>query len=114
VLPGAALLRQRGKTRAHLACLNTGLRRIPLERRRSRHPDSLLVVQLEAICLGARSGLKDHDRWLARRHLLVRKLQGRRTTSRLPALIDLVFERPCLDQARLYFEQAEAPTKGAS
>jgi predicted transcriptional regulator len=28
------------------------------------------------------------------RHLLARKLQGRRTTSKLPALIDLVFERP--------------------
>jgi hypothetical protein len=34
------------------------------------------------------------DRWLARRHLLERKLQGRRTTSKLPALIDLAFDRP--------------------
>jgi hypothetical protein len=93
-LLGAASLRQRDKTRTHLACLNTGLRQIPLEQRRPRHPDSALVVQLEAIRLGAQRGLKDHDRWLARRHLLERKLQGRRTTSKLPALIDLVFAHP--------------------
>jgi hypothetical protein len=45
---GAALLRQRDKTRAHLVCMNSGLRQIPLERRRSRHPDSALIVQLES------------------------------------------------------------------
>jgi hypothetical protein len=93
-LLGAAMLRQLDKTRAHLACLNTGLRQIPLEQRRSRQPDSALVAQLEAIRLGAQSGLKDHDRWLARRYLLERKLKGRRTTSKLPALIDLVFDHP--------------------
>jgi hypothetical protein len=34
-----------------------------------------------------------YDRWLARRHLLERKLQGWCTTSELPALIDPVFDR---------------------
>jgi hypothetical protein len=76
------LLRQRDKTRAHLACLNTGLRQIPLEQRRSRQPDNALVAQLETIRLGAQSGLKDHDRWLAQGYPLERKLQGRRRTSK--------------------------------
>jgi len=34
--------------------------------------------------------MKDHDRWLLARQLLERKLAGRRSTSHLAALIDLV------------------------
>ena len=40
------------------------------------------------------AGLKDHDRWLNQRTLLARKLDGRRSTSRLPALLDYVLTRP--------------------
>jgi hypothetical protein len=42
----------------------------------------------------ADAGLKDHDRWLNQRTLLTRKLVGRRTTSRLPALLDYMLARP--------------------
>jgi hypothetical protein len=34
--------------------------------------------------------MKQHDRWLTARTLLMRKLAGRRSTSRLPELVDLV------------------------
>ncbi len=42
----------------------------------------------------ADAGLKDHDRWLNQRTLLARKLIGRRSTSRLPAVLDYVLTRP--------------------
>ena len=93
-LLASALLRARGKTRAHLACLNSGLRALPRERRQARDRTTRLMVGLEAIVSAADAGRKDHDRWLAARTLLERKLAGRRTTSRLPALIDYVMSRP--------------------
>jgi hypothetical protein len=93
-LLAAALLRERGKTRTHLACLHAGLKTIPRERRRPLDPAARLTIQLEAITAAAEAGLKDHDRWLNQRTLLARKLVGRRTTSRLPALLDYMLARP--------------------
>jgi hypothetical protein len=93
-LLASALLRGRGKTRAHLACLNSGLRALPRERRHAGDRTTRLVVGLEAIAMAADAGRKDHDRWVAARTLLERKLVGRRSTSRLPALIDYVMSRP--------------------
>jgi hypothetical protein len=93
-LLSASVLRERGKTRAYLPCLHEGLKAIPRERRRPRDPAGRLAVQLEAIATSAEAGLKDHDRWLTARALLARKLAGRRSTSRLPALLDYVLTRP--------------------
>lgn len=93
-LLAAALLRGRGKTRTHLACLHAGLKTIPRERRRPLDPAARLMIQLEAMTAAATAGLKDHDRWLNQRTLLARKLDGRRSTSRLPALLDYVLTRP--------------------
>lgn len=93
-LLAASVLRGRGKTRTHLACLHAGLKTIPRERRRSSDPASRLMIQLEAMTAAADAGLKDHDRWLNQRTLLARKLVGRRTTSKLPALLDYMLARP--------------------
>ncbi|MFC3207579.1 RHE_PE00001 family protein [Aquamicrobium soli] len=93
-LLAAALLRERGKARAHLPCLSEGLKAIPRERRRPRDAAGQLRVELEAIAAAADAGLKSHDRWLAARTILARKLDGRRSTSRLPALLDYVLTRP--------------------
>ncbi|MBN8945492.1 MAG: DUF1612 and helix-turn-helix domain-containing protein [Rhizobiales bacterium] len=93
-LLAADLLRERGKTRAHLACLALGLRAVPRERRRAAGRTVKLLVQIEAIAAAADMGLKDHDRWLLARQLLERKLAGRRSNSKLPALIDLVLATP--------------------
>jgi hypothetical protein len=38
--------------------------------------------------------MKDHDRWLLARKQLERKLTGRRSNSKLPALVDLILARP--------------------
>ena len=93
-LLAAAALKDRGKTRAHLTCLAEGAKAVPRERRRSRDASARLVAELDAIAAAAEGGLKQHDRWLLARALLMRKLDGRRSTSRLPELIEYVISRP--------------------
>ncbi len=89
-----ALLRGRGKTKAHLPCLAVGLRAVPRDRRRAVDRTARLVAFVEAITAVAEAGLKEHERWAAARALLARKLAGRRATSRLPALVDYVMSWP--------------------
>jgi hypothetical protein len=105
----AALLRERGKTRWHLSCLHVGLKTIPRERRRSSDPASWLLIQFEAMTAAAGTGLKDHDRWLTARTLLARKLNGRRSTSRLPALLDYVLTRPLVSAGMIAEELKITP-----
>ena len=93
-LLAAAVLRARGKTRAHLACLNSGWRAISRERRHAPDCTAKLMVAIEAVGAAAEAGLKDHDRWLLARRQLERKFAGRRATSKLPALIDLILATP--------------------
>ncbi|MBX9647942.1 MAG: DUF1612 and helix-turn-helix domain-containing protein [Xanthobacteraceae bacterium] len=93
-LLGAEQLRGRGKTRVHLACLNLGLKQIPREQRWATGKTSKLIVQIEAIVAAAEIGLKDHDRWLNIMRQLERKLVGRRSTSNLPALIEMILATP--------------------
>jgi len=90
----AALLRDRGKVRHHLPCLHEGLKTIPRQRRVFSPAAPALKIQLEAITAATTNGLKDHDRWSNAHTLLRRKLEGRRSTSRLPELIDYVIARP--------------------
>jgi hypothetical protein len=108
-LLAAALLRARGKARSHLPCLHDGLKAIPRERRRPPEAASRLAVQLEAIAAAAEAGLKDHDRWLTARTLLARKLDGRRSTSRLPALLDYVLTRPVVSAGMIAEELKVTP-----
>lgn len=108
-LLAAALLRARGKARSHLPCLHDGLKAIPRERRRPRDAASRLAVQLEAIAAAAEAGLKDHDRWQTARTLLARKLAGRRSTSRLPALLDYVLTRPIVSAGMIAQELRITP-----
>jgi hypothetical protein len=90
----AAALREVKKTKAHLLCLNVGLRLVARERRRAENRTARLVAWCEAVAAAAETGMKDHDRWLLARQLLERKLAGRRSTSHLAALIDLVLAHP--------------------
>jgi hypothetical protein len=93
-LLASAVLRDRGKTRAHLPRLAAGAKAVSRERRRSRDATTRLVAELETIAAAAEEGLKQHDRWLLARMLLLRKLDGRRSTSKLPELIEYVISRP--------------------
>lgn len=70
------------------------MRMLPRERRRAKDREAQLVVFVDSFAAAALKGMEDHDRWLLARRQLERKLAGRRSTSKLPALIDLVMGRP--------------------
>ena len=93
-LLAAALLRARGKTAAHLACLNVGRLNLARVRGGGARSPSGLIHELGAITATAQQGLKDHDRWLQARQQLDRRLQGRRSNSSLPDLATYILATP--------------------
>ncbi|MBY3516476.1 DUF1612 and helix-turn-helix domain-containing protein [Rhizobium laguerreae] len=94
-LLAASILRQAGlTTAAHLAAVNLGLKSIPVDRRRHRDRETRLLAILAGIIATAELGLKEHDRLTLARQSMERRLIGRRQTSKLPELIDLVMSRP--------------------
>ncbi len=108
-LLGSALLRGRGKARCHLPCLNTGLRALQRERRRARDRAGRLVAFIDGFSTGAAKGLEDHDRWSLALRQLERKLLDRRSTSKLPALIDYVMSRPIVSAGMVAKELSVTP-----
>jgi hypothetical protein len=104
-----AILRGRSRTRSHLLCVNTGLREIARDRRRARDSTTKLVALLDGFAEAAKWGMKEHDRWLLARRQLDRRLVGRRSNSRLPALADLVVARPILSAGLIARELKVTP-----
>ena len=90
----AALLRQEGLAAHHLASLHLGAKQIPRERRHARNGADRLVAMLDAVHQAANLGLKEHDRLLLAKSQMERRLRDRRTSSRLPDLVELVLSRP--------------------
>ncbi|RVC57687.1 DUF1612 domain-containing protein, partial [Mesorhizobium sp. M00.F.Ca.ET.038.03.1.1] len=90
----AALLRQEGLAAGHLACLHLGAKNIPRERRRARSRSDRLFAFVDAIQEAALAGLKEHDRLMMARSQMERRLRQRRTSSKLPDLVELVLSRP--------------------
>jgi hypothetical protein len=91
----ASILRQAGVTTgAHLAAINLGLKTIPVDRRRHRSREVRLLAIAEGLIAAAEIGLKEHDRLALARKMMERKLQGRRTSSKLPELVELVMTTP--------------------
>ncbi|WP_427146941.1 RHE_PE00001 family protein [Rhizobium leguminosarum] len=91
----ASILRQAGITSgAHLAAINLGLKTIPVDRRRHRDRETRLLAIAHGLIAAAEIGLKEHDRLALARTLLERKLDGRRTSSKLPELVELVMAKP--------------------
>ncbi|WP_371418873.1 RHE_PE00001 family protein [Labrys sp. KNU-23] len=109
---GASILRARGKARFHLPCLCVGLRALPRETRFARGAGPRLLTFIQAITAAAEQGLKDHDRWILARHQLERHLAGRRSTSKLPALIELMLTTP-LASAQLIAKRLEITPRAA-
>jgi hypothetical protein len=94
-LLAASLLRQAGLTTGgHLAAFSLGLKSIPVDRRRNRDRETRLLALLAGIIAAAELGLKEHDRLTLARQSMERRLVGRRQTSKLPELIELVMSRP--------------------
>lgn len=94
-LLSASILRQVGiTTGAHLAIINLGLKTIPVDRRRHRDRETRLLAIAQGLLAAAELGLKEHDRLALARTMMERKLVGRRTSSKLPELIELVMAKP--------------------
>lgn len=94
-LLAAAILRQAGlTTAAHLTAVNLGLKSIAVDRRRHPGRNTRMLALLNGLVAAAEVGLKEHDRLVLARQLLERRLIGRRSSSKLPELIELVMARP--------------------
>ncbi|NKJ97159.1 DUF1612 domain-containing protein, partial [Rhizobium leguminosarum bv. viciae] len=94
-LLAASILRQAGITSgAHLAAINLGLKTIPVDRRRHRDRETRLLAIAHGLIAAAEIGLKEHDRLAVARRMMERKLDGRRTSSKLPELVELVMAKP--------------------
>lgn len=91
----AAILRQAGVTSgAHLAAINLGLKRIPVDRRRHRDRERRLLAIAHGLLAAAELGMKEHDRLALAKTMMDRKLEGRRASSKLPELVELVMAKP--------------------
>ncbi|QGJ79178.1 RHE_PE00001 family protein [Sinorhizobium meliloti] len=94
-LLAASILRQAGiTTGAHLAAINGGLKTIPVDRRRHRDRETRLLAIAHGLIAAAEIGLKEHDRLTLAKTMMDRKLEGRRTSSKLPELVELVMAKP--------------------
>jgi len=94
-LLAASILRQAGlTTAAHLAAFNLGLKTIAVDRRRNRDRETRLLAIADALIAAAEIGLKEHDRLALGKKMMERKLEGRRTSSKLPELVELVMAKP--------------------
>ena len=109
-LLAAEILRDGGlTTAAHLAALNLGLKSIPRERRSHRHRETRLLAILEGFSAAASLGLKEHDRLALARQMMEHRLTGRRQSSKLPELIDLVLSRPMVSTGMIAREIGVTP-----
>ena len=93
-LLASALLQTRGKTRHHLAALNIGMRGAPYRRAHVQDLGTRIAGFLDGVAAAADRGQKDLDRLTLAREVLGVQLKGRRSTSRLPALVDLLLSKP--------------------
>ena len=91
----ASILREAGiTTGAHLAAINLGLKTNPVDRRRHRDRETRLLAIVHGMLAAAEIGMKEHDRLALARKMMERKLEGRRTSSKLPELVELVMAKP--------------------
>ena len=94
-LLAASILRQASVTTgAHLTAINLGIKTIPVDRRRHRDRETRLLAIAHGLIAAAEIGMKEHDRLALAKAMMDRKLEGRRTSSRLPELVELVVATP--------------------
>lgn len=109
-LLAASILRDAGVTSAgHLAAFNLGLKSVPVDRRRHPHRETRLLAMIRGLTTAAETGLKEHDRLALARQMMERKLSGRRSSSKLPALIELVMARPLVSAGMVAERLAVTP-----
>jgi hypothetical protein len=108
----SAYLRYRSKVTSHVPAFHVGLKAIPRERRRARQREQRLLASLDAMSAGAEVGMKEISRLSQARDQMERHLRGRRCSSSLPAVIELVLSRPIVS-ARMIAKTAKVTQRGA-
>nr|WP_309402199.1 RHE_PE00001 family protein [Aminobacter niigataensis]WMD00139.1 RHE_PE00001 family protein [Aminobacter niigataensis] len=108
----SAYLRFRGKVTSHLPAFNVGLKAISGDRRRARERTTRLVAFLDAMSMTADVGMRELVRLQQARVQMERKLNGRRTSSSLPTVIDLILSRPMVS-AGMVAKAAKVTQRGA-
>ncbi|WKD48110.1 RHE_PE00001 family protein [Agrobacterium pusense] len=109
----ASILREAGITTGiHLAAINLGLKTIPVDRRRHRDRETRLLAIAHGFLAVAEIGMKEHDRLVLARTLMERKLEGRRASSNLPELVELVMAKP-LVSAKMVAKTLEVTPQAA-
>ena len=109
-LLAGSVLRQTGVTSAaHLAAVNLGLRSIPVDQRRHPRRETRLLAIARGLIAAAETGIKEHDRLALARQVMERKLIGRRTSSKLPELIEMVISRPLVHSGTVSKELGVTP-----
>lgn len=108
-LLAASILRESGVATAHLPGVSLGLKSIARDRRSSADQDGRILAILEAISAAADIGLREHDRLLLAKQQLQHRLIGRRQSSKLPQLIELVLARPMVSSAMIAEELGVTP-----
>ncbi|BCH58710.1 hypothetical protein RvVAR0630_13340 [Agrobacterium vitis] len=94
-LLAASIVRRAGiTTGAHLTAINLGLKTIPVDRRRHRDRESRLLAIVHGLIAAAEICMKEHVRLALARKMMERRLEGRRTSSKLPELVELVMAKP--------------------
>lgn len=111
-LLAASVLREAGVTAAHLAVFNLGLKHIPRELRASRDRGVRLLAFLDGLSAAAEAGMKEHDRLLLARQQMQHRLRGKRKSSKLPRLIDLVLSKPMVS-ANMIADELRVTSQGA-
>ncbi|CVI64301.1 RHE_PE00001 family protein (plasmid) [Agrobacterium leguminum] len=91
--------RARGKVSSHLFGFCSGLKAVPRERRRSPKRVSRVLAGLEAMTNGAELATKEVIRLGQAREHLERKLKGKRSSSSLPRVVDLLMTRPIVSSS---------------
>ncbi len=109
-LLAASLLRREGLTsQAHLLAFNAGLKTIRVERRRHSSFETRLMSSLDGLMAGVELGFREHDRLMLARQMMERRLMGRRASSNLPGLIELVLARPLVSAGMIAAELSITP-----
>lgn len=99
-----SFLRARGKVSSHLFGFCSGLKAIPRERRRSPRRISRVLAGLDAMTSGAELATKEVIRLGQARENLERKLKGKRSSSSLPRVVDLLMTRPIVSSSMIVKE----------
>lgn len=95
----AAHLRSRGKVSSHLPGFHVGLKAVPRERRRAHGRTPRLLAFLDAMSAAAETGMKEIVRLSQAREHMERRMRGRRSSSSLPAAVELILSRPIVSTA---------------